>query len=160
MKITSKILTGSDIRDIVRRVSDDDYAGNITIDMNAVSTNSYRVKLGTNDSKAHGSRTSASGRHGKYLSWQGFRDVLAEVFLADPNARVYTGRESYLGAADFMEKFPDTAYANVGSEWYPAYLIEMSVDGDATIHSPRTERLAEKVAEIGSIRTIGEVVRV
>lgn len=82
-------------------------------------------------------RTSASVFHDERrvfaVCWHGHRDFMRAVFKRDPEARIKTalGRTrtdpgaDYRGREDFEEKFPDTAYINVGSMMYPQYASEV-----------------------------------
>lgn len=128
MQISSRILSASDISSIVSRVSADEYAGNVVIEsLSRVNGRTTRVKIGTLDSYAHGSRTSASGRHGRWASWQAFRDILTAVFDADPAAVVRTGIAVYRGRDGFRDTFPGTYYHNVGSMMAPANMGSLAV---------------------------------
>ena len=121
---------------LIYEVSERVYASNLNIEtLTLVSSaarsdrSTYRVKLGTHDSYAIGSRTSASGRHGRWCSWHAFRDVMAAIFRADPQARIATGMMTYRNARDFLDKFEETGDQNVGSLFAPASLRDLSVDG-------------------------------
>lgn len=127
------IITGistTELRDVVAKLNAGDYNGNIVVE-NAESLNSagtrISVKLGTADSKAYGSRTAASGRHGKYLCWHGFRDVFRAVMAVNPTAVVRSGIAVYKGRDGFENTYPDTAYKNVGSMVDPSYMPELCV---------------------------------
>lgn len=102
------------------------YAGNIVIQtITPITDNRFSVKMGTANSRAAGSRTSWSGRRGKYLCWHGFRDVIAAVFAENDSARVQTGMAVYRGKAGFEDVYPDTANVNIGSMMQPAYMPEL-----------------------------------
>lgn len=106
------------------------YDGNIVVE-NAEAKNAkgtrISVKLGTADSKRHGSRRAWSGRHGKWLCWHGFRDVFRAVMEVNPDAVIRTGKAAYKGTAGFEETYPSTGMQNVGSMFEPAYMPEMCV---------------------------------
>lgn len=126
MNVTTKVLGSDDLRRITGEVSAAHYDSNIVVEgAERVRGNQHRFKLGVADSRGKGARTSASGRHGKYLCWHGFRDVLAAIFLADPSATIHTGLATYKGAADFLSEFPNTRYQNVGSIMSPAYMDDL-----------------------------------
>lgn len=106
------------------------YDGNIVVEgCNAVSSTGTRisVKLGTADSKRHGSRRAWSGRHGKWLCWHGFRDVFRAVMEVNPDARIATGKTVYKGRDGFENTYMSTGDQNVGSMFQPAYMPEMCV---------------------------------
>ena len=131
MLIRSSLSTDQ-ISTLVRRTSDDIYGGNVVVESistERVSRNgiTVRVKIGTLNSRAHGSRTSASGRHGRWASWHAFRDILIAVFDADPKAVVHTGIATYRGRDGFEATFPATAHRNVGSLYSPATFASLSV---------------------------------
>lgn len=118
-----------DFQRIVREVSEYLYDGNIAIkDYRLHNQNStrYSVSLRAIDSRGAGTRTSASGRRGPYVSWEGFRDVLQAVFDKYPNARISTSLANYNGKDDFEAKFPATAYRVVGSMFNPVSFGELS----------------------------------
>lgn len=127
------IITGistTELRDVVRKLNAGEYNGNIVVE-NAESLNGsgtrISVKLGTADSRAHGSRRASSGRHGKWLCWHGFRDVFRAVMAVNPTAVVRSGIAVYKGAEGFESTYPDTAYKNVGSMVDPSYMPELCV---------------------------------
>jgi len=127
------IITGVSVdeaRTIVAKVSAEQYNGNLAADISDKSgprTVRANVKMRTLDSYAHGSRTSASGRHGRYASWQAFRDVLTAVFDHNPQAVVRTSLITYRGRDHFLSAYPSTYYTNVGSLMGPAYFGSLSV---------------------------------
>ena len=59
------------------------------------------------------------------VCWHGYRDFMREIFSRDPEARIKTYVADYKGKEDFEEKYPETAYTNVGSMMYPQYLSEV-----------------------------------
>lgn len=126
------IVTGLTKAQIVAAVAraNEDYDGNIVIQyIDALSGSGLRhtVKLGTADSYANGSRVSWSGRHGRWLCWHGFRDVIRAMFVENPDAKVYTAQAKYIGADGFEVVYPATAETNVGSMVAPAYMPELCV---------------------------------
>lgn len=123
-------LTTSELRDVVAKLNETDYDGNIVVEgCNAVSSTGTRisVKLGTADSRKHGSRRAWSGRHGKWLCWHGFRDVFRAVMAVNPEARIQTGKTVYKGTDGFETGYESTGMQNVGSMFQPAYMPEMCV---------------------------------
>ncbi len=146
MQLTSRVLTQDDVNRIVAEVSRDYYDHNLTVETRATSAHGIGIKLGTNDSHGIGSRRSWSGRHGKWACWHAFRDVLAGIFLADPNARVRTSMTVYKGAEGFLSEYPETAYTNVGSMMSPAYMPEQC-DCGSHWESSIIHELNDKVME-------------
>lgn len=121
-------LSAQTFEDIVAKLNVTEYDGNIVIeDIASYSGNRFRVKLGTADSKRHGSRTAAGGRHGKYLCWHGFRDVVRAAMDVNPKARVQTRETVYRGREDFEDQYTLTGSRNVGSMFAPAYFPELCV---------------------------------
>lgn len=123
-------LTTSELRDVVAKLNADSYDGNIIVERaDAVSSTGTRisVKLGTADSRKHGSRRAWSGRHGKWLCWHGFRDVFRAVMAVNPAARIQTGKTIYKGSQGFEDTYESTGSQNVGSMFQPAYMPEMCV---------------------------------
>lgn len=128
------IITGistSELHDVVAKLNAPAlYDGNIVVEnCEAKSSTGTRisVKLGTADSKRHGSRRSSSGRHGKYLCWHGFRDVFRAVMEVNPDAVIRSAKAVYRGSEGFEETYPSTGFQNVGSMFAPAYMPELCV---------------------------------
>jgi hypothetical protein len=123
-------LTTAELHDVVAKLNAGDYDGNINVEyadaMSATGTR-INVKLGTLDSRKHGSRRAWSGRHGKWLCWHGFRDVFRAVMDINPDARIKTGKTIYKGKQHFEDTYENTADINVGSMVQPAYMPEMCV---------------------------------
>lgn len=139
-------LTASAIEAAIGRVSRDEYSGNLNIEaLEHVGGKRWRLKLGTLDSHDHGSRTSWSGRHGRYMCWHAFRDVFAALFLLDPDMRIRTGYATYDGAKRFLDLYPATAYLNVGSMARPAYPDELCVSGYCRADTLDLQELEGKV---------------
>lgn len=123
-------LTTSELRDVVRKLNAEDYDGNILVERTeALSATGTRisVKLGTVDSFEHGSRTSSSGRHGRWLCWHGFRDVIRGALAVNPEAVIRTGKTVYKGRQHFEDTYTNTADWNVGSMVQPAYMPDLCV---------------------------------
>lgn len=122
----------ADVVRIVDQVSRDRYAGNIAVHPAAHAANSLQAKNGSGfigriqalDSRGVGARRSWSGRRTTSACWHVFRDVLVELFRIYPDARVRTGmgpdKILYNGVEGFSEKYPHTAYINIGSLFQPA----------------------------------------
>lgn len=105
---------------------------NIVIEYHTVlSPNRFRAKIGMSDSRGPGSRTSRSGRHGKWASWMTFYDIFNGVFILNESARIQTGSTVYRSAQDFHAQTNDNwqgQNTNIGSMVYPVYLCDVSVD--------------------------------
>lgn len=127
------IITGlstTELHDVVAKLNAGDYDGNINVEgCEALSSTGTRisVKLGTLDSRKHGSRRAWSGRHGKWLCWHGFRDVFRAVMAVNPDARIKTGKTIYKGRQHFEDTYENTADINVGSMIQPAFMPDMCV---------------------------------
>lgn len=123
-------ITVAEFKDVVAKLNAEDYDGNIVVESaHALSATGTRInaKLGTADSYKHGSRQSWSGRHGRWLCWHGFRDVIRAVMAVNPSAVVRTGKAVYRGSTGFEDTYPSTAEQNVGSMFSPAYMPELCV---------------------------------
>lgn len=74
-------------------------------------------------------RTSASGFHADRrvhaVCWHGHRDFMLAIYKREPEARIKTMWADYRGVEDFLEKYPQTAYRNVGSLAYPMRAYEI-----------------------------------
>jgi hypothetical protein len=127
MQITGVAL--SDFYEITALISHGSYDGNVMVspDAHAISRNRIAARLRVADSRGAGARTAASGRHGPYACWHAYRDVLRELFREHPDAIVSTALERYRGANGFESAYPATAYRNVGSQLYPAYMPGLCV---------------------------------
>lgn len=123
-------VTAQDIRDVVAKLNATDYDGNVVIErlgtLNQKDTR-HTLKLGTADSRKHGSRRAGSGRHGKWLCWHGFRDVVRAIMAVNPDAKVRSAAAVYNGRNGFESVYPSTAGVNVGSMAQPAYMPELCV---------------------------------
>lgn len=123
-------VTAQDIRDVVAKLNATDYDGNVVIErldtLNQKGTR-HTLKLGTADSRKHGSRRAGSGRHGKWLCWHGFRDVVRAIMAVNPDAKVRSAAAVYNGSVGFERVYPSTAERNVGSWVEPAYMPDMCV---------------------------------
>ena len=123
-------VTAQDIRDVVAKLNATDYDGNVVIErldtLNQKGTR-HTLKLGTADSRKHGSRRAGSGRHGKWLCWHGFRDVVRAIMAVNPDAKVRSMKAVYDGSVGFERVYPSTAETNIGSLYQPAYMPDMCV---------------------------------
>lgn len=131
MLITTN-LPADDIRAIVDTVGDDAYAGNLAVTGDGIRTTvrrdgryDHRMALTTRDSSQPGARRSWSGRRSRATCWHAFRDMFAVIMTRDPAAVIRTGMATYRGADSFLELFPATADANVGSMVQPAILADL-----------------------------------
>lgn len=105
----------------------DTYGGNVELhaDARALNSRSFRGRIVTKTSDGPGARRSWSGRRGKWACWHVYRDVMAEAFEINPNARVKASLANYKGQRDFEQSYPATAYKNIGSMVSPAYMPEL-----------------------------------
>lgn len=53
------------------------------------------------------------------VCWHGFRDFFMELFKLCPTARCRTAYANYNGSEGFEALYPETAYKNIGSSYYP-----------------------------------------
>lgn len=122
-------ITLADFHASVERVNAS-YGGNLHVHSDAHETGSRVIttvgRLEVLDSRAHGARTSWSGRHGKYACWHAFRDVVRDLFENHPEASVTTAMARYT-PDNFEDTYPDTAHTNVGSAFFPRYMPELCV---------------------------------
>ena len=166
MQVTG--LSVHDFRSLVERVSADDYDGNLIVDdrYTAHSGNRFSGRIRTRvggigptyegasqrarnsgeyDEMASGARRSWSGRRAPIACWHAYRDVLAELFIRYPDARVQTSMATYRGAQGFLNDFPDTAYKNIGSMMSPATMPDLCDCGYSEGNYVR--RLRERITE-------------
>ncbi len=80
------------------------------------------------DSRGMGASVSGIGtgreRHGVAACWHAWRDVIAGLFIAHPDAVTRGGMVPYNGARDFLRAYPFTGYTNIGSMVQPVQANE------------------------------------
>ena len=120
-------VTLADFHDSVQRVNAH-YNGNLHVHTDAHETGSRIIttvgRLDVLDSHGAGSRTSWSGRHGRYACWHAFRDVVRDILAHNPDATVTTALARYT-ADNFEDTYPATGHRNIGSMVQPAYMPEL-----------------------------------
>lgn len=137
MQITG--ITPEQFTQIVRKVAERDYEGNLAVDVSSVQSATRfrgRVILRTtgnqmglkNPELAPAQRRSGNGygkpRRINAVCWHAFRDVFTELFDQYPDARIYTGLAKYRGRSEFYANYPATAHRNIGSMMYPMTMPE------------------------------------
>ena len=85
----------------------------------------YRDEYGNHHYQRVSASAFTSGRRVHAVCWHGHRDFMKALYERDPDARIKTMWADYKGVADFEEKFPETAYRNVGSMMYPMFASEV-----------------------------------
>jgi len=97
-----------------------------------VSKNVVSFKLGTADSKAEGSRTSASGRHGRYACTHVFADIMQELLNEGASfTRLFTGL-TVENQRDLDQHVDQAHHKNAGSMMFPVSMAECCVDSFCT----------------------------
>jgi hypothetical protein len=104
-----------------------EYNGNLAFNRCDKRGNGFVVTLKVRRSKEHGARTSASGRHGPYASWEAHRDFMLALYDLAPGAWIDSKMASYHGVEGFRENFPETRYHQVGSMMQPVSFGELTV---------------------------------
>ena len=118
MKI--KGITTQQLRAIVNQVSDDDYDGNIVFKREPESSGNFVFFTLTVLKSANvGGRRSNTGRKIAAACWHAHRDVMHAIFDLNPDAVLVSALARYEGQEDFLDKFPDTGYTNIGSQYQP-----------------------------------------
>lgn len=125
MQITG--LSLAQFTEIVDHVSANNYEGNLIVnsDAHSLSDTRFTARLRVKSSRGAGARMSWSGRHIPAACWHAYRDVLQAMFYAYPDARARTAMAVYRGLDGFQELYPETAYKNIGSQMFPAYMPEL-----------------------------------
>lgn len=128
MKITG--ITLDRFKEITESISLSFYEGNIVVHQDGQDASNSKggrcvARLTATDSDGPGTRTTWSGRRGKYACWHAYRDVLIAVFDVNPDAKVVTGMATYEGRDGFYRDYPATANQNIGSEFQPAYMADL-----------------------------------
>ena len=119
-----------EFRRIVDSVSDAFYHGNVIVDPQAHENGSSRTdgfvgRIRVENSSGDGARRTWTGRRQPAACWHAYRDVLDALFERYPDATVRTGLATYTGRGGFLDEFPATAWANVGSEFQPALMADL-----------------------------------
>lgn len=101
------------------------YGGNLTFKNGPDWTSGtvVRFTLRVESSGQAGAARGFSGRRSTSACWHAHRDVLAALFTLRPDAVVSTAVAKYEGASGFLDRFPDTAWRNVGSHMQPLYMV-------------------------------------
>lgn len=111
----------------IRDVSISRYDGNLILD-GAIRSEGFgrdgspriRVKLTVRDSSGPGHRvgnrrTSKGNRYRmRAACWHAYRDAIAALFDANPDARVKSALGDYRDRADFEARFAETGYRQIG----------------------------------------------
>lgn len=120
------------VRDIVKRVSAENYDGNLILHSDARPIGrqgnpdyGFQGRLVVKSSRGTGARRSWTGRRMPAACWHTWRDVLREVFERYPDAVANTSMARYEGLAGFERTYPQTANQNIGSMMQPAYMSEL-----------------------------------
>jgi hypothetical protein len=77
---------------------------------------------------APGQRRSSSAfsrRRINAVCWHGYRDALREIFLINPDTRIYTVLAKYTGRAAFEALYPPTRHRNIGALVDPVTMPEL-----------------------------------
>lgn len=120
MKIKAEALTPHDLYAAVQKVSDEQYAGNLTFKRHpSRSGNFYNFTLTVLDSSKPGARRSPSGRRIAAACWHAHRDVLRLIFERFKDAKFVSAVETYDGHAEFHRNFEETGDRNIGSQMEP-----------------------------------------
>ena len=94
---------------------------NIEVDYNSISKNCFRVRLLKNKDYKNYQRIGfynnkdGSLRKINAICWHGYRDFINELYTINENLRIVSAQATYLNKEDFLNKYPDTAYNNIGS---------------------------------------------
>ncbi|HET7846974.1 MAG TPA: hypothetical protein VFL72_05735 [Acidimicrobiia bacterium] len=131
MKING--LTLNEFIEIVQRVSEQTYEGNVVVHQDAHDAGNNRcvARIRVKDSSGTGSRRSVSQRRMPSACWHAYRDVIHAVLDSYPDAKIDTGLEKYHGMSEFLRLFPGTADKNIGSEFQPAFMPDLCECGNA-----------------------------
>lgn len=128
MDITGNI-NFSAVVDSVETISDIYYDSNVVVhpDAHPLRSNGrgFRGRIHVKDSYGPGSRTSWTGRHGRYACWHAYRDVMALIFAVHPDVTIRTAIATYKGLSGFHDTYPATAWHNIGSVMAPAYMPDL-----------------------------------
>lgn len=111
-----------DIQEAVRFVSSSSYENNLILDrLDSGPGRAVNFTLRVKSSRERGHRFSWTGRRLVSACWHAHRDVMMHLFDRFPNMKLRSAFSKYDGRVDFLQKFPDTYYRNVGSVANPQY---------------------------------------
>lgn len=128
-------VTINQVRDAVRTVSEN-YGENVAIEnISQVTPTTVSFKVGTLDSRVSGSRTSSSGRHGRWACTHVFEDIMSEITKNDGVIIIPKGapgndhgKTIHLTSTQDVEEWAEHYNSsNVGSPAYPAFPTELCV---------------------------------
>ena len=102
------------------------YDGNLTLVDVEQRGNNATARLSVHRSKCYGARTSKSGRHGLYASWEAHRDFFRALFALNEHAIIVTSLAKY-NAENFESEFPKTAFINIGSQSNPVTMPDCTI---------------------------------
>jgi len=118
MKI--KGISESRLRGTVRDISDSNYNGNIVFKREPEWIGNFLFfTLTVKTSFEAGARRSARGRRIAAACWHANRDIMAELFSANPDALLVTALARYEGREGFESIYPATGEKNIGSHYEP-----------------------------------------
>jgi hypothetical protein len=109
-------LSLEEFREITDRVSKDQYDGNVIVQAaHATGPRRFTGRLAVTWSRGPGARRSWTGRHIPAACAHAYRDVLAAVFDAYPDATMRTPMGVYRGRQGFRQNYPEPGWQYVGS---------------------------------------------
>jgi hypothetical protein len=132
MILTSSKLDAVQVSEIVRRISEKMYGGNLyAVKCERISARRTRFTLKVRDSKEIGAHRSSSGRRTVSACWHAHRDVMHAIFYVDPSASLTSGLVRYEGLDSFLDRYLSTYHHNAGSMMSPVpYGSLCSCDAD------------------------------
>ena len=122
MKI--KGITEKTLRNIIDVVSLEMYDGNIKFKREPEQKGNFlHFTVTVNKAADPGGRRSHTGRRVAAACWHVHRDIMREIFDANPDAILVTAVVRYEGRDDFERKYRATGEQNIGSMAQPLYYI-------------------------------------
>ena len=129
MQIRGKGVEFSRVCEIITRISNERYAGNVIVHQDAspagIGNYGFKGRIIGISSSGMGVRRSWSGRRMNAACWHAFRDCIRAILTEYPNAVVTTAMARYEGLSGFERVYPDTAYSNVGSLFSPVCMPDL-----------------------------------
>lgn len=105
----------ADMAALVERVSTEKYGGNVRIlSSRQISRTNLRITLTVRNPNGRGARVTPGGFHLQAACWHVYRDVLAALYDAYPDARVNTGTARYISREHFLASGDATGQLPVG----------------------------------------------
>lgn len=143
---------------VIREVSAESYAGNLEgrtepagRDRKGNPKTRFTLRVRSSYGPGHrlGQQINANGNRRRMPAacWHSYRDTLAALLSANPDARLVSAQGDYTGARSFLDSFEATGESNIGSRMSPLYYRDAcECDSDHDADSIHVRRLRDACA--------------